>query len=713
MSTMRSMNPQAPNFINATNAASVYGDFISKPKYAETEKFLKNLIDQRDKIKLEERLVLQDERQSRLDEQNKQLFDLKISDIDRANKDREALTQFSKGMLQPQVISGIVTDTIAPEQVEKMSFTPEELAQYNAAGGDLSKLSGSAKTKAELQTKLSNFADILPSSPEYQENAYQQAQRVANGMELTPGILEELKKYQVADITAQKEAKKDGATYSAEAKELETKIAELKTKQGSIYDKAAGVGKEWGKRVGGDKTNKVDPGNILKYTEMVKNTDSAEELQGMIHEVFMNPGIPNNQKESIAANIVISSGAKLPQGLTDFGRLNVSVEDAQKATTQYLENLKSGVYGSGERALANPIEAQGINNEIALLEARRAGALAKANAYSTDRNTAARTSMGARIDELLGRDSASTGNTYYDNKAIQIVESKEGPLTDEMKYVISNEGYSDKPYIDKAGRREVETTGVGQTGEYKDKTFKATYEDRLNILKKQVPQLDNLPPEVRKTLIDNHYRGVIGSNTINLINEGKYAEAGDTFLKGRKDYNEDTPQQIKNRMDALANSLKSAQPKQDLDVKTLFANVKDAKDKEKASTDINKLTELYKSLGGTGGQSGSAGPVDDLRITREAENLAKELKIPANKIVETIKSQVRQEALTDSRNAIISKRMLETNMNKLRNDPVVQDAYDRAWREEARRRGYIGTSARPFNLDEFIKSNYSDKLQYK
>ena len=142
MTTMRSMNPSAPNFINATNAASVYGDFVSKPKFTETEKFLQNLIDQRDKVKLEERLALQDERQRLLDEQNKQLFDLKIADIDRANKDREALTQFSKGMLQPQVISGIVTDTIAPEQVEKMSFTPEELTQYNAARGDISKLSG-------------------------------------------------------------------------------------------------------------------------------------------------------------------------------------------------------------------------------------------------------------------------------------------------------------------------------------------------------------------------------------------------------------------------------------------------------------------------------------------------------------------------------------------------------------------------------------------
>ena len=195
MNTMRSFNPSAPNFVNATNAASVYGDFVSKPKFTETEKFLQGLINQRDKIVAEERLALQDARQARLDEQNKQLFDIKIDEYDRANKDREALTQFGKGMLQPQVISGIVTDTISPEQVEKMSFTPEELAQYNAAGGDLSRLSGSARTKAELQTKLSNFADTLPSSPEFQESNYQQAQRVASSMEITPGILEELKKY--------------------------------------------------------------------------------------------------------------------------------------------------------------------------------------------------------------------------------------------------------------------------------------------------------------------------------------------------------------------------------------------------------------------------------------------------------------------------------------------------------------------------------------
>lgn len=708
MSTMRSMNPDAPNFINATNAASVYGDFISKPKYAETEKFLQGLIDQRDKIKLEERLILQDERQNRIDEQNKQLFDLKISDIDRANKDREALTQFSKGMLQPQVIGGIITDTIAPEQVEKMSFTPEELAQYNAAGGDLSKLSGSAKTKAELQTKLSNFADTLPSSPEYQETAYQQAQRVASGMELTPEILEELKKYQVADITAQKENKKDAATYSSEAKELETKIAELKTKQGSIYDKAAGVGKEWGKRVGGDKTNKVDPANILKYTEMVKNTDSAEELQGMIQEVFMNPDIPNNQKESIAANIVISSGAKLPQGLADFGRLNVSVEDAQKATTQYLENLKSGIYGSGERASVNPIEAQGINNEIALLEARRAGALAKADAYSNDRNTAARTSIGARIDELLGKSpTVSSGD-----KSVPLTIRTNNPGA------VKNASRSDKNAMwegqtgfDEQGHAVFESPEYGARAMAKNLKSQIDKGNTLNTLLKEYAtgnQDAYIKNVANKTGLDPNAK-LTDANIRSLMNAMVEHEAGVSSPFSKEVL--DKGYELALGKPASTPTISPNSPEQD--VKALFANVKDAKDKEKASTDINKLTELYKSLGGTGGQSGSAGPVDDLRITKEAENLAKELNIPANKIVETIKSQVRQDALTDSRNAIISKRMLETNMNKLRNDPIVQDAYDRAWREEARRRGYIGTSARPFNLDQFIKSNYSDKLQYK
>lgn len=525
-------------------------------------------------------------RQAAIDLQNKQMFDAKMAEIDRANKDREALIQFNKGMLQPEVMDNLLTDAISPELIKSMEFTQAEQDDYKGAGGDISKLKyDSTKAKAKLQEKLGDYVYTLPSTPEYQETAYERARRLANEMELTPAVLEELKKYQVADITAQKEAKKEAATYAAEAKELETKIAQLRTKQGSIYDKAAGVGTEWGKSGSGGNSNKVDSDKMLKYAEMVKNTDSAEELQGMIQEVFTNPNIPNNQKEGIAANIVLSSGAKLPKGLLDFRNLNVSVEDAQKATTQYLENLKSGAYGSGAygSGSASPAEAAGIQNEIALLEARRAAALAKANAYSVDRSTAAKNSIKARMDELFGQ----------------------------------------KPTANSGGTSKQPTAKISDTS---------------------------------KT---------------------------------------ETPESVNTQAP---------------DVKALFENVKTSKEKEKASADINKLTELYKSLGGTGG---SAGVVDDLRIKNEAEALSKELKIPADEILEAVKSQARQDSLTERRNELITKRMFETNMNKLRKDPAVQEAYDKAWKEEARKRGYVGTSAKPFSLDDFIKNNYSDKLQYK
>ena len=93
--------------------------------------------------------------------------------------------------------------------------------------------------------------------------------------------------------------------------------------------------------------------------------------------------------------------------------------------------------------------------------------------------------------------------------------------------------------------------------------------------------------------------------------------------------------------------------------------------------------------------------------------MSKTIKVPTSEIIETIKSQVRQEALTNDRNRIINQRMFDTNMAKLTNDPKVQEEYTKAWREEARKRGYIGTSVRPFSIEEFIQKTYPEKLQYK
>lgn len=512
--------------------------------------------------------------------------------FDRLNKDREALVNFNKGMLQPQVISGIVTDTIAPEQVDRMSFTPEELAQYNAAGGDLSKLTGSARTKAELQTKLSNFADTLPSSPEFQESNYQQAQRVASSMELTPGILEELKKYQVADVLAQKENKKEGTTYLGEAKELEAQIAQLKTKQGAIQDKAAGLGKEWGKRTNnvtadGKEIATFGYADLSKFVKEAAKTDSDKELFNMLKTAYDDPNLTKKQKEDAANNILISSGAYNSQGMFDLFKKNVDIAAAQKANEEFFANIKD----PNKSDKIDSSEVKGLANEISMLEARRNSALAKANSYSDgDRTSSARALMGSRLEALLGGNSmnTSTGALHGDN-AIKAVESREGPLTEEMKYVIKNEGFSNTPYMDKAGSKEVETIGVGQTGDYKNKTFKETYEDRLRILKSKVPDLDNLPSEVKKTLIDNHYRGEIGSKTIQLINEGKFKEAGEAFLQ-RKDYHDQTPNQIKSRIEGLANALKSSSNK-DVDVKSLFAKVEESRNSK--GKDAQEVVDYY------------------------------------------------------------------------------------------------------------------------
>lgn len=656
-----------------------------------------------DKLRLEK----QDLRQAQADQQNKQLFDLKMQEFDRANKDREALTQFGKGMLQPQVIGGIITDTIRPEQVEKMSFTPEELAQYNASGGDINKLTGSVRTKAELQNKLSSFADTLPNSPEFQESNYQQAQRVASSMELTPGIIEELKKYQVADVLAQKENKKEGTTYLGEAKELESKIAELKTKQGSILDKQAGVGKEWGKSGSGSGAKMLDSGKMLQYSEMVKNTDSAEELQGMIKEVFINPNIPEKQKEAIAANIVLSSGAKLPQGLVDFGKLNVSVEDAQKATTEYLTNLQNGLYGNPNGSVTGtPKEIGGLADEIALLEARRNSALAKANSYSDgDRLTSARSLMGSRLDALLGGNNViSTGD-------------KSTPLTIRT----NNPGA-----VKNASRSDKNVMWEGQTGfdEQGHAVFSSPEYGARAMAKNLQTQIEkgntltSLLKEYATGNQDAYIKNV--SNKTGIDPNQKLTEGDIRKLMGAMVEHEAG---VKNPFSAdvldkgyelalgkTPNSTSITPESKDVDVKALFANVKSTKDKETASTEINKLAELYKSLGG---DKSSAGPIDDIRINAEAINLSKKINVPAEQIVDTIKSQVRQENLINSRNEIISKRMFDTNMNKLINDPKIQAAYDKAWKEEARRRGYIGTSVRPFDIEEFIQRTYPEKFIYK
>lgn len=655
----------------------------------------------------------QDARQASLDQQNKQLFDIKMAEYDIANKDREALVNFNKGMLQPQVISGIISDTIRPEQVDKMSFTPEELEEYNLAKGDLSKLTGSTKAKAEMQMALSNFADKVSVSPEFQESNYQQAQRVASGMELTPGIIEELKKYQVADVLAQKEAKKDAGTYAAEAKELESKIAQLKTKQGAILDKASGLGTEWGKRTNsftkdGKEIETFGYADLVKHLKESAKTDSDNELSRMLKAAYDDPKLTKKQKEDAANNILISAGAYNSKGFFNIFKKDVDIDAAKKANEEYFAMLDREKSSTSEDKMDSS-EIAGLGNEIALLEARRNSALAKANSYSGgDRLTSARELMGSRLDALLGGNNViNTGN-------------KSTPLTIRTNNpgVVKNASRSDKNVMWEG------QTGFDEQGHAVFSSPEYGARAMAKNLKTQIDKGNTLTTLLKEYATGNqdaYIKNVSAKTGIDpnqKLTEGDIRKLMGAMVEHEAGVKNPFSADVLDKGYELAlgktpNSTSITPESKDVDVKAMFENVKTSKEKEKASADINKLTELYKSLGGTGGKSGSAGVVDDLRIKREAEALSKELKIPANEIVDAVKSKVRQDSLTDSRNKIIAKRVFKTNMNKLRKDPAVQAAYDKAWREEARRKGYIGTGARPFDIEEFIQRTYPEKLIYK
>ena len=643
----------------------------------------------------------QEARQAELDAQNKQLFDLKMSEFDRENKDRESLINFNKKMLEPQVISGIISDSISASQVDKMSFTPEELAEYNLAKGDLSKLTGSTKSKAEMQMALSDFSDKVSVSPEYQETGYQQAKRIASGMELTPSILEELKKYQVADVTAEKERKKDMSTYSAEAKELETKIAELKTKQGVKADNILGLGKEWGKNTNtndGKSVKGMGYDELVKFTKEAAKTDSDTELRNMLKPIFDSTTLTKQQKEDAANNILLSSGAYDSQGTFDIFRKNVDIDAAKKANEEYFANLKTN------KSYPTPSsEITGLENEITLLEARKNAALAKAHAYSLDRTEAAKLAISSKIDELLGKTSApvSTGD-------------KSIPLTIRT----NNPGA-----VKSASRTDKNAMWEGQTGfdEQGHAVFSSPEYGARAMAKNLQTQIEkgntltSLLKEYATGNQDAYIKNVSAKTGIDpnaKLKESDIRQIMGAMVEHEAGVDNPFSKEVLDKGYELAIGKPKTTIKEP-DVKALFANVKTAKERESVTNEINKLAEIYKGLGGTGGNKGSAGPIDDLTIAREAEKLSKTINIPTNEIVDTIKSQIRQEALINDRNRIISQRMFDTNMAKLTNDPKVQEEYTKAWRDEARKRGYIGTSARPFSIEEFIQKTYPEKLQYK
>lgn len=143
---------------------------------------------------------------------------------------------------------------------------------------------------------------------------------------------------------------------------------------------------------------------------------------------------------------------------------------------------------------------------------------------------------------------------YRGREAVAKVTEKLGrPLSYLERRIVEEEGYADKKYKDTKG---IVTFGVGQTGEFKDKSFDETFNIHLNRARKRINNFDELPETVQAELLQAEYRGDLGGSPkfVKLFNAGQYTDAAKEFLNN-KEYKTTKYSGIKNRMERVASAV--------------------------------------------------------------------------------------------------------------------------------------------------------------
>ncbi len=142
----------------------------------------------------------------------------------------------------------------------------------------------------------------------------------------------------------------------------------------------------------------------------------------------------------------------------------------------------------------------------------------------------------------------SKHKTLHGIAAIKAIESKEGELSPEQRFVALKEGYVDGEYLDHKG---IPTKGVGQTGKF----MYMSYKEAFSILEEEcrnkfIPAYPLLSEHLRCVIMSAFYRGDIQQSPRfrKLFNEYKYAEAAVEFLNHKEYKAKNTPKQIKTRI---------------------------------------------------------------------------------------------------------------------------------------------------------------------
>lgn len=144
---------------------------------------------------------------------------------------------------------------------------------------------------------------------------------------------------------------------------------------------------------------------------------------------------------------------------------------------------------------------------------------------------------------------------YYGWDAIRKIEQIENrTLCEEERRVVMCEAYDTEEYLDSKG---IPTKGVGQTGEWLNKTFAEAFQHHVERVTRRIPDYPKLPTYLRAELCQAEYRGDLGHSpaAVKLINTRQWAAAAEEFLDNDEYRNMATPRQIKRRMKAVWHAL--------------------------------------------------------------------------------------------------------------------------------------------------------------
>jgi len=185
---------------------------------------------------------------------------------------------------------------------------------------------------------------------------------------------------------------------------------------------------------------------------------------------------------------------------------------------------------------------------------------------------------------------------HYGQDAVNKVTEREGQLTPPMEAVIREEGFVDGVYEDTKG---IKTSGVGQTGEYMNMSFREAFLDHEKLVKEIIPNFMIFDDDTQAQLLSLGYRGDTKSKKgeplkwVKLFNEGEYALAATELLDHQeykdlvKIFNEEGKDSgIIHRLEAAATQIASLQaaPREEEVAEETFADAFRKASKEGAKT---------------------------------------------------------------------------------------------------------------------------------